>query len=65
MKELNAYEIELIAGGVDWGEVGVGLGAVALGVTIAATPIGWFGGLGAAAFAGAGGYAIGDGLFNK
>jgi membrane protein len=55
----------LIAGGVDWGEVGVGLGAVGLGVTIAATPIGWLGGLGAAAFAGAGGYAIGDGLFNK
>lgn len=65
MKELNNYEIELVAGGVDWNEVGVGLGAVGLGVAIAATPVGWFGALGAAAFAGAGGYGIGDGLFNK
>ena len=56
MKELNNYEIELVAGGVEWGEVGV---------AIAATPVGWLGALGAAAFAGAGGYGIGDGLFNK
>lgn len=55
----------MVAGGVDWDEVGVGLGAVGLGVAIASTPVGWFGALGAAAFAGAGGYGIGDGLFNK
>lgn len=63
MRELNMKELKQVAGGVDWGEVGVGLASVGLGVTLVATapasPII----LGAATgLSFLGGNAIGDGM---
>ncbi|RPD84226.1 hypothetical protein EGK75_11260 [Neisseria weixii] len=62
MKELNMHELDVVSGGARWDQVGAGLGAVALGVAIAATPVGPIGLGAAAAFSYFGGVAIGDGL---
>ncbi|NWO04360.1 MAG: hypothetical protein HLX50_01230 [Alteromonadaceae bacterium] len=63
MRELNVQEVNEISGGdVDWGAVGAGIGSVALGVGVAATPVGWVGAAGAATFSFGGGLAIGYGL---
>lgn len=43
MRELTAQEVEDVSGAVDWGAIGAGLGSVAIGIGIAATPVGWFG----------------------
>lgn len=62
MRELDIVDLEVVSGGVDWGQVGAGLGSVALAVAIVSTPVGLVG-LGAAGiFAYTGGVAIGDGL---
>lgn len=66
MRELSISDMELVAGATaDWGEVGAGLGAVALGIAIAATPVGWVGAAGAGLAAYVGGLMIGDGLANN
>ncbi|WP_414448612.1 hypothetical protein AB4851_04505 [Burkholderia sp. 22PA0099] len=60
---LSDEQIDMISGaGVDWGEVGAGLGAIALGVGVAGTPVGWVGAAGAALASFYGGVAVGDGL---
>lgn len=62
MRELQISDLELTAGGVRWDQFAAGAASVAVGVAIAATPVGWVG----AAFAGAasyfGGVVIGDAL---
>ena len=63
MIELNIQEIESISGAApDWGQVGAGLASVALGVAIAATPVGVVGAAGAALASFYGGVMAGDGL---
>lgn len=64
MRELIISDMEIVSGGgtTDWGEIGAGLGAVALAVAIVATPVGAFGAAAAAGFAYFGGAAIGDGF---
>lgn len=37
MKELDIKDLQLVYGGADWGEVGVGLASVGLGITLVAT----------------------------
>jgi hypothetical protein len=37
MRELTASEIDQVSGGANWTEVGVGVGAIALGVAIVGT----------------------------
>lgn len=64
MRELSTQDLELVSGAVNWGQVGVGVGSVALGVAIAATPVGWVGAAGATLFSFFGGIAIGDGLID-
>lgn len=54
--------MEIVSGGVDWGEVGVGLASIGLGLGIAGTPVGWVGAIGAGIFTYWGGVAVGDGL---
>jgi len=46
MRELTMEEVQTVSGGndIDWGQVGAGMGAVAIGVAVAATPVGWVGG---------------------
>ena len=64
MKEITLYDVQAVSGGgdVDWGAVGAGLGAVAIGVAIAATPVGWVGAAGATLFSFGGGFSIGLGI---
>lgn len=66
MRELTINELEVVAGAAeaDWGKIGGGLGAVALSVAVAATPIGVIGTAAAAGLSFFGGVAIGDGLIN-
>lgn len=64
MKELTLEQVEEVsgAGGVDWGAVGAGAGLVAVGLMIAATPVGWVGAAGATLFSFSGGFSIGNGI---
>lgn len=63
MQELTFIELQTVSGGdVDWGAVGAGLGAVGIGIAIAATPVGWIGAAGATLFAFGGGFSIGVGV---
>lgn len=62
MQVMSADEISAVSGGVNWDQVGVGLGSIGLGLAIVANPIGAFGATAAAGFAYFGGVAIGDGL---
>lgn len=62
MKTLTNEQIKDVSGAADWGQVGAGLGAIGVGIAVAATPVGWVGAAGAAAFAGAGGWNVGSGL---
>lgn len=66
MRELSISDMEIVSGGAgpDWGQIGAGLGAVAIAVAVAATPVGWVGAAGAAAISYAGGVAIGNGFIN-
>ena len=62
MKELNIAELEMVSGGVDWTQVGVGIASVTASIVIVSNPVGLVG-LGAAAtLAYFGGAVIGDGL---
>lgn len=64
MRELSVSEVENVNGGdVNWGQVGAGLASVSLAVAVAATPVGWVGAAGAAAFSFGGGFAIGSAFF--
>jgi len=69
MRELTMEEIHAVSGGgdsdVDWGQVGAGLGSITVGLGIAATPVGWVGAAGAMLFSFAGGYAVGDALYDS
>lgn len=62
MQVLTLNEIQQVSGAADWGQVGAGLGAVGIGIAVAATPVGWVGGIGAGIFSAAGGYNIGLGM---
>lgn len=64
MRELTISEMDLISGGINYEQVGVGLGSVALGITIAATPVGWVGIAGAVALSAFGGFTIGSGFMD-
>ncbi|WP_220808269.1 hypothetical protein [Noviherbaspirillum aridicola] len=62
MQVLSPEEVKAVSGGVNWEQVGVGFGALGLGVAIAATPVGAFGAAAAAGISYFGGVAIGDGF---
>lgn len=62
MQVLTLNEIQQVSGAADWGQVGAGLAAVGVGITVAATPVGWIGAIGAGIFSAAGGYNIGRGM---
>lgn len=64
MQVLSPEEVKAVGGGVNWEQVGVGLGSIALGVTLVATPIGAFGTAAAAGLSYFGGVAIGDGFID-
>lgn len=62
--ELSLIEIELVSAGndINWAAVGTGVGSVAVGIAIAATPVGWVGAAGATLFSFLGGFSIGTGV---
>lgn len=60
MQELSPEEVSAVSGGEGWEQVGVGLGAIGLGLTIASGPVGAFGAAAAAGLSYFGGVAIGD-----
>ncbi len=62
MRELTISEMEIINGGADWDEVGVGLAAASLGIALVATPVSAGVAVVAAGLVVFGGFAIGDGL---
>ena len=78
MHTLTSYEVEDVSAGITWAEFGVGLGIIALGVTIVASAglgglaigviagAGTFGEIGVASaalgMAGLGGFTIGDSM---
>lgn len=62
MRELNVSELEVVSGGADWTQVGVGVGSVAVAIAIVSNPVGLVGLAAATAFAYFGGVVIGDGL---
>lgn len=64
MQVLSREEVDAVSGGVRWEQIGVGIGSIALGVAIAATPIGAFGTAAAAGLSYFGGVAIGDGFID-
>jgi hypothetical protein len=62
--ELSFAECESVTGaGPDWGQVGTGLGALAVSFGIAMTPVGRVGAFGAGLAAWVGGLMIGDGFY--
>ncbi|MCV2886348.1 hypothetical protein OE749_16760 [Aestuariibacter sp. AA17] len=62
MAKLNDHELCTVSGGVGWNAVSAGATMVAIGVAVAATPVGWVGAAGATLVTFAGGYSIGSGV---